>query len=179
MARCYFQIYIVDRHTFCPDTYFGNGFSDFIIPCWRFWGGYCFGVVCPSFIFTSVRLAMDYGKLTKGALWSHLPPTTDLLPLTKWESCQLLANIWGKHWLWHPGRSLKDRLLIMALNPIQTTINRWQTTDIKNLWILYVFLFALLLWWGIWIFSKFACLWLKHNYSCLCNLAHLVHKPFH
>ena len=39
---------------------------------------------------------------------------TGLLPLTKWESCQLLAKIWGKHWLW----------LIMALNPIQTKINR-------------------------------------------------------
>ena len=44
-------------------------------------------------------------SLTKGALWSHLPPATDQV-----ERCQLLAKIWGKHWLWHPGRSLKDWL---------------------------------------------------------------------
>ena len=35
---------------------------------------------------------------------------TCLPPLTKWESCQLLAKIWGKHWLWHPGRSIKEWL---------------------------------------------------------------------
>ena len=91
---------------FCPDAYLDNGFSDFISPCQRFRGEYCF--VCPSFLFTSVRPAIEWG----GTLWSHLPPT-------KWESCQLL---------------------IMALNPIQTTINRLQTTDSKNLWILYLFI---------------------------------------
>ena len=32
---------------------------------------------------------------------------TCLLPLIKWESCQLLTKIWIKHWLWHQGRSLK------------------------------------------------------------------------
>ena len=105
MAFCYFQIYIVDRSNFCPDAYLGYGFSDFIIPCRRIRGGYCFDVVCPSFLFPSGRPAMDYGKLTKGALWSHLPPTTD-----NWESGQLLAKIWGKHWLWHPCRSLMDWL---------------------------------------------------------------------
>ena len=64
IALCYFQLYIVDSKTFCPDTYLGNGFSDFIIPCRRFWGGYSFGVVCPSCLFLSVQLAMDYRKLT-------------------------------------------------------------------------------------------------------------------
>jgi len=42
-----------------------------------FEGDYCFGVVCPSFIFPSGQPSMDYGKLTKGAVLSHLPPTTD------------------------------------------------------------------------------------------------------
>ena len=69
MALCYCQIYILDRWTFCPYVYLGNGSSDFIIPCRRFRGGYRFGVVSPSFLFCpSVRPAMDYGKLTKGVL---------------------------------------------------------------------------------------------------------------
>ena len=68
MALCYFQIYLVDRYTFRPYVYLGNGFSDCIITCRRFRGGYSFGVVCPSFLFLSVRPAMDYEKLTKGAL---------------------------------------------------------------------------------------------------------------
>ena len=48
---------------------------------------------------------------SQGGLWTteswpkaHCEVTC-LLPLTKWESCQLLAKIWGKHWLRHPGRS--------------------------------------------------------------------------
>ena len=69
---------------------------------------------------------------------------TCLLPLTKWESCQLLAKIWGKHLLWHPGRSLKDglplkwhKVLIMALNPIQAKINRLQTVKTYENYIFY------------------------------------------
>ena len=69
---------------------------------------------------------------------------TRLLPLTKWESCQLLAKIWGKHLLWHPGRSLKDglplkwhKVLIMALNPIQAKINRLQTVKTYENYIFY------------------------------------------
>ena len=72
MALCYIQIYIVELSV---RTYILV--MDFIIPCRRFQGGFCFGVVCPSFLFPSVRPAMDYGKLTKGALWSHFPPITD------------------------------------------------------------------------------------------------------
>ena len=45
----------------------GNGFSDFIIRCRTFRGGYYVGVVCPSFLIPSVWSAMDYGKLAKGA----------------------------------------------------------------------------------------------------------------
>ena len=103
MALCYFQIYIVDRYTFCLDAYLGNGFSDFIIPSRRFRGGYCFGVVYPSF--------RPAGRLWTTESWpkAHCEVTC-LLPLKKWESCQLLAKIWGKHWLWHPDRSLKEWL---------------------------------------------------------------------
>ena len=77
---------------FCSDVYLGNGLHLFLLstipsiqmdfqivlsPAEDSEGGYCFGVVGPSFLFPSIRPAMDYGKLTKGALWSHLPPTTD------------------------------------------------------------------------------------------------------
>ena len=52
-------------------------FQILLSPAEYFEGDIVCGVVCPSFLFPSVRPAMDYGKLTKGALWSHLPPTTD------------------------------------------------------------------------------------------------------
>ena len=60
---------------------------------------------------------------------------------------KLLAKIWWKDWLLHLGRSLKDwlplkwpkKVLIMALNPIQTKIDRLKTTDSKNLCILSLF----------------------------------------
>jgi len=55
---------------------------------------------------------------------------TCLLPLTKWESCQLLAKILGKYWLWHPGRN-GLKVLIMALNPIQ--IKNKKVTDNRNI----------------------------------------------
>ena len=45
----------------------------------------------------------------------------------------------------------------MAFNPVQTKINRLQTTESTNLWILY-FLFEFFFRREIWIFSKFACL---------------------
>ena len=60
-----------------------------------------------------------------------------LLPLTKWESCQLFAKIWGKHWLWHPGRSLKDWL------PLKWPNNYFYLSCYFRV--------------GIWIFSKCAC----------------------
>ena len=47
---------------------------------------------------------------TESWLKAHCEVTC-LLPLTMWESCQLLTKIWGKHWLWHPGRSLKTDYL--------------------------------------------------------------------
>ena len=98
----------------------------------------CFGVVCQSFLFPSVHWAMDYGKLTKGTLWSHLPPTTDQVGKLS-VACKDLR-----------------KALIMALNPIQTKINRLQTTDSINLWN-HIFLCELLFWRGIWIFSTFTC----------------------
>ena len=129
---------------FCQDAYLGNGFSNLIIPCRRFRGGYCFGVVCGSFLFTSGRPAMDYGKLTKGALWSHLPPSTDQV----WK-LSVVAKIWVKRWLWHPGRSLKDYLwhgLKSANNGVkphtdknkQVADNR-QKMDVMKIWNKHVF----------------------------------------
>ena len=50
-----------------------------------------------------VRPVMKYGKLTKGALWSHLPPTTDQVGKLS-VACKDLR----KALLWNPGRSLKD-----------------------------------------------------------------------
>ena len=68
----------VSSNNWINEKFLGNGFSDFIIPWRRFrWGILFWRNVCPSFLFPSVRPAMDYGKLTKGTLWSHLPPTTD------------------------------------------------------------------------------------------------------
>ena len=51
MALCYIQIYIVELSV---RTYILV--MDFIIPCRRFQGGYCFGVVSLSFLFPSGRL---------------------------------------------------------------------------------------------------------------------------
>ena len=68
MALCYFQIYIVDRLTFCLDAYLGNGLSDFIICCRRFWGGYWIGVVSPSLPPTTDqvgKLSVDCNDLRK------------------------------------------------------------------------------------------------------------------
>ena len=71
----------------------------------------------------------DYGKLTKGALWSHLPPTTDQMGKLS-VACKDLR----KALVMAPRSILKRPLkwLIMALNPIQTKINRLQTTDVKT-----------------------------------------------
>ena len=76
--------------------------SCLVIPAERCWGGYCFGVVSPSVTLFCLDACLGNG------LSDFIFPCR--LPLTKWESCQLLAKIWGKHWLWHPGRSLKDWL---------------------------------------------------------------------
>ena len=88
---------------FCPDAYLGNGFSDFIILYQE--GDIVLALsVHPSSFCPSGRL------WTKESWPKAHCEVTCLLPLTKWESCQLLAKLWGKHWLWHPGRSLKDWL---------------------------------------------------------------------
>ena len=48
------------------------------------------------------------GRIWTTESWSKVHcEVTCLLPLTRWEICQLFAKIWGKYWLWHPGRSLK------------------------------------------------------------------------
>ena len=66
---CYFQIYIVDRYTFCTDAYLVMDFQILLSPVVDFDGHIVLALsVRPSSFRPSDLPAMDLGKLTKGAL---------------------------------------------------------------------------------------------------------------
>ena len=126
--------------------------------CWRFWGGYCFDVVCPSCLFPS-------GPVGYGLRTVDQRDIVKSLASYHWQSGKAVSCLQRSEKstrLWQPGRSLKDWLplnwLLMVLNPIltkNTTRYRQQTVKTNEY---YIFLFKLLFRRGIWIFSKFACL---------------------
>ena len=91
------QIYFPSVRISCIGFY-----QDCIIPCRRFRGWRCFGVVCPSFLFLSIHRAMEYGKLTNCEVW---------LASYHWPSGKAVSYLQipeeSTGYVWHLGRSLE------------------------------------------------------------------------
>ena len=142
---CYFQIYIVDRYTFCTDAYLVMDFQILLSPVVDFDGHIVLALsVRPSSFRPSDLPAMDLGKLTKGALWSHLPPTADQvgnLSVAYTDLCTVMAPSANNGVKLHTDHTDKNK--------------RVAETDSTNLWILYFYLSCYF--GGGYIFSKCPC----------------------